>query len=58
MDQVLTQADALIGGHQDRCLMMDESCFEQKGVESAALRGNGVGDLGRLIIAKSEFLQR
>ena len=48
MDQVSTQADALIGGHQDRCLMMDESYFEQKSVESAGVARQWCGRLGKI----------
>jgi hypothetical protein len=35
-----------------------KAVLSKKAWNRQALRGNGVGDLGRLIIAKSEFLQR
>lgn len=52
MDQVAQDLDALVGGDQDTCLLLDETCFRKKGTKSvrgmgASCRSRSTGPGGR-----------
>ena len=46
--QVARDADALLGGHDDSCLLVDESGFAKKGVKSAGVDRQWNGRLGKV----------
>jgi SRSO17 transposase len=46
--QVSRDADTLLGGHDDSCLLVDESGFAKKGVKSAGVGRQWNGRLGKL----------
>ena len=48
MDQVGAHADACFAGHQNTCLLIDESCFVKKGRESAGVARQWCGRLGKI----------
>lgn len=47
MDQVARDADQLIGGQPDSCLLIDETSFEKKGSESVGVARLWCGRLGK-----------
>ena len=48
INRVARQADQLLGGHADSCLMLDETCFEKKGIQSAGVARQWCGRLGKI----------
>jgi len=48
MRQVATEADRLLGGGPDTCLLIDESGFNKKGRQSAGVARQWCGRLGKL----------
>jgi len=48
MRQVASEADRLLGGHPDSCLLIDESGFVKKGKDSAGVARQWCGRLGKL----------
>ena len=47
MDQVAQDVDGLIGGDQDSCLLLDETCFEKKGTRSVGVARQWCGLQGK-----------
>ncbi len=47
MDQVARQVDALLGGDQDSCLLLDETCFAKKGTKSVGVARQWFGLEGK-----------
>ena len=47
MRQVASDADRLLGGQPDSCLLIDESGFVKKGKDSAGWRANGAAGWAR-----------
>ena len=47
MDQVARQSDALLGGDQDSCLLIDETCFAKKGKKSVGVARQWCGRQGK-----------
>lgn len=48
MDQVARDADALIGGDADSCLVLDETCFAKKGKKSVGVARQWFGLQGKI----------
>jgi SRSO17 transposase len=48
MQQVAAEADRLLGGQPDTCLLLDESGFVKKGTESAGVARQWCGRLGKV----------
>jgi SRSO17 transposase len=48
MQQVASEADRLLGGHPDTCLLLDESSFVKKGNSSAGVARQWCGRLGKV----------
>jgi SRSO17 transposase len=48
MQQVASEADRLLGGHPDTCLLIDESGFVKKGNSSAGVARQWCGRLGKV----------
>ena len=46
--RVSRDVDALLGGHEDSCLLVDESAFTKKGVKSAGVGRQWNGRLGKV----------
>jgi SRSO17 transposase len=47
MDQVARDTDALLGGDQDSCLLLDETCFAKKGMHSVGVARQWLGLQGK-----------
>jgi SRSO17 transposase len=47
MDQVARDVDALLGGSQDSCLLLDETCFAKKGTKSVGVARQWMGRQGK-----------
>ena len=47
MDQVARDLDGLIGGDQDSCLLLDETCFAKKGTKSVGVARQWCGLQGK-----------
>lgn len=47
MDQVAADLDALLGGDQDTCLLLDETCFRKKGTKSVGVARQWMGLEGK-----------
>jgi len=47
MDQVARDVDALLGGDQDSCLLLDETCFPKKGRKSVGVARQWMGLQGK-----------
>ena len=47
MDQVARQVDDLLGGDQDSCLVLDETCFAKKGRKSVGVARQWMGRQGK-----------
>lgn len=47
MDQVARDADSLLGGDQDSCLLLDETCFAKKGKKSVGVARQWMGRQGK-----------
>lgn len=47
MDQVARQVDAVLGGDQDCCLLLDETCFAKKGKQSVGVARQWFGLEGK-----------
>ena len=47
MDQVARDVDALLGGDQDSCLLLDETCFAKKGQKSVGVARQWMGLEGK-----------
>jgi SRSO17 transposase len=47
MDQVARDLDALLGGDQDTCLLLDETCFRKKGTKSVGVARQWMGLEGK-----------
>jgi len=47
MDQVARDLDALLGGDQDSCLLLDETCFPKKGRKSVGVARQWMGLQGK-----------
>lgn len=47
MDQVARDLDALLGGDQDTCLLLDETCFRKKGTRSVGVARQWMGLEGK-----------
>jgi len=48
MDQVATEADKILGGSSDSCLLIDETAFEKKGTKSVGVARQWNGRLGKV----------
>lgn len=47
MDQVARDVDSLLGGDQDSCLVLDETCFAKKGKKSVGVARQWMGRQGK-----------
>jgi SRSO17 transposase len=47
MDQVARDVDSLLGGDQDSCLLLDETCFAKKGKKSVGVARQWMGRQGK-----------
>lgn len=47
MDKVARDLDSLIGGDQDTCLLLDETCFRKKGTKSVGVARQWMGIEGK-----------
>jgi SRSO17 transposase len=47
MDQVARGVDSLLGGDQDSCLLLDETCFAKKGKKSVGVARQWMGRQGK-----------
>lgn len=47
MDQVARDVDELLGGNQDSCLLLDETCFAKKGTKSVGVARQWMGRQGK-----------
>ena len=47
MDQVAGDLDAVLGGDQDTCLLLDETCFRKKGTKSVGVARQWMGLEGK-----------
>lgn len=47
MDKVAQDLDALVGGDQDTCLLLDETCFRKKGTKSVGVARQWMGIEGK-----------
>jgi SRSO17 transposase len=47
MDQVTRDLDAVLGGEQDTCLLLDETCFRKKGTKSVGVARQWMGLEGK-----------
>ncbi len=56
VDQVANDANGLIGGKKNSCLLIDETGIPKKGDKSSVSPGNGVGKLAKSTTARLVFL--
>ena len=58
MNQVAADADAVLGGHDDTVLVIDESGIPKKGENSVGCRVSTAGRQGRWTTVRSAFTHR